>query len=136
MAHWGLFINKIRRAGSDFEEFMFKIPAFGPVFEKAALLKVCRSLGDLLRHGVSMVESLALTARVAGNNSIRETLIDMKRDVENGERIFRRLDITPVFPETMRWKLQMAEDRGVLEEALDELQGPPVTCATYSGELC
>ncbi|TET37377.1 MAG: type II secretion system F family protein [Planctomycetota bacterium] len=119
----GLFflIRRFRRAGADFEQFMFKIPAFGPVFEKATLLKVCRSLGDLLRNGVSMVESLALTARVAGNNKVRETLNEMKRDVENGERISRRLDIVPVFPETMRWKLQMAEDRGILEEALDEL---------------
>jgi len=114
-------VRRLRHAGAEFEQFMFKIPAFGPVFEKATLLKVCRSLGDLLRNGVSMVESLALAARVAGDNKIRETLNEMKRDVENGERISRRLDIVPVFPETMRWKLQMAEDRGILEEALDEL---------------
>ena len=68
-----------------------------------------------------MVESLALTARVAGNNNVRESLLEMKRDVENGERISRRLDMASVFPETMRWKLQMAEDRGIIEEALDEL---------------
>ncbi|MHC4661399.1 MAG: type II secretion system F family protein [Planctomycetota bacterium] len=113
--------RRLSKAGSDFEQFMFKFPVFGPIFEKATLLKICRSLGDLLRNGVSMVESLALTARVAGNNRIRETLNNMRKDVENGERISRRMEIAPVFPETMRWKLQMAEDRGILEEALDEL---------------
>ena len=113
--------KRIQLAIRDGKEPIFHIPLFGRLFLKATLLKVCRTMADLLRNGVSMVETLSLTADIVGENRIRKALEEMKQAVENGERMSTKLGEKQVFPETMTWKLQMAEERGILEEALEEL---------------
>lgn len=112
---------KIRSAIEGASEVIFHFPLFGTLFKKAAFLKICRTMADLLKNGVSMVETLGLPSDIAGKNKIKEALVDMKGAVENGERMSSKLQEKKIFPETMIWKLQMAEERGILEEALEEL---------------
>ncbi|RME75737.1 MAG: type II secretion system F family protein [Planctomycetota bacterium] len=116
-----LLWRKTQTAITKGKEVIFHFPLFGTLFQKAALLKICRTMSDLLRNGVSMVESLALSSDVAGDNNYKKTLQEMKVAVENGERMSSKLSEQKLFPETMVWKLQMAEERGILEEALEEL---------------
>ncbi len=117
----GAGIVFVRRAIRDFNPFVFKIPAFGKMFRDVTLFKICRTLGDLLRSGVSIIEALSLTAGTAGKNRFRTALEDMRKSVENGERMSEECKRSAVFPETMVWKLTMGEERGQLEDALDEL---------------
>jgi type IV pilus assembly protein PilC len=119
MVAWFGF-QRIKRGWEGYDDFMFRLPLFGELVKMATLLKVTRTLRDLLVNGVSMVNSLRLTARVAGNNRIRRKLEEIRGAVEEGQSFSKAL--TPdVFPETLIWKLQMGEEKGIVEDALGEI---------------
>jgi type II secretory pathway component PulF len=114
-------LRKVSRMGESYDEILFRVPLFGRLFERAALMKVTRTMRDLLLNGVSMVEALRLTSRTVGENRIAKKLDDVRAAVEEGGSFSRNLAGGDVFPETMVWKLQMAEEKGIIEEALGEL---------------
>lgn len=114
-------LRKVKRMGEEYDDVLFSIPVFGMLFERAALMKVTRTMRDLLLNGVSMVETLRLTSRTVGENRIARKLDDLRGAVEEGGSFSRNLAGGDVFPETMVWKLQMAEEKGIIEEALGEL---------------
>ncbi|MBI4615637.1 MAG: type II secretion system F family protein [Planctomycetes bacterium] len=133
-------ILKLRSAIKEFNEFVFHLPVFGGLFRDVTLFKICRTLGDLLRSGVSIIEALSLTAGTAGKNKIRVALDQMRRAVENGERMSDECKRSKAFPETLVWKLTMGEERGQLEDALDELstyyrREVGLTCAKITNVL-
>lgn len=117
----GAALRKVRRMGEEYDDVLFSIPVFGALFERAALMKITRTMRDLLLNGVSMVETLRLTSRTVGENRIAHKLDDLRAAVEEGGSFSRNLAGGDVFPETMVWKLQMAEEKGIIEEALGEL---------------
>lgn len=116
---WAL--RKVGRMGEQYDDVLFRVPLFGRLFERAALMKVTRTMRDLLLNGVSMVEALRLTSRTVGENRIARKLDELRAAVEEGGSFSRNLSGGEVFPETMVWKLQMAEEKGIIEEALGEL---------------
>jgi type II secretory pathway component PulF len=120
----GVFgIRKIIQMGDEYDDFLFGLWLFGPLFERAALMKVTRTMRDLLRNGVSMVETLRLAGNTVGKNRIQDKLTQLRLAVEEGGSFSRNLAGGDVFPDTMVWKLQMAEEKGIVEDALEELAG-------------
>jgi len=109
------------RSGRRMDQMVFRLPVFGRLFQKVVLARFCRTLGELLRSGVSMVQGLSLVAGVTGNNAIRRAVEGMKGSVENGERMTAHLDEVRLFPPSMSWRLRMAEQRGTVEHALLEM---------------
>jgi type II secretory pathway component PulF len=112
---------KLKRGWESYDDYMFRLPLFGELIKKATLLKVTRTMRDLLLNGVSMVNALRLTARVAGNNRIRRKLELIRGAVEEGASFSKSLAGDDVFPDTMVWKLQMGEEKGIVEESLSEI---------------
>jgi len=113
--------RKVSRMGDEYDDVLFRLPLFGKLFEGAALMKITRTMRDLLLNGVSMVETLRLTGRTVGRNRIQQKVDELRLAVEEGGSFSRNLAGGDVFPDTMVWKLQMAEEKGIIEEALREL---------------
>ena len=116
-----LLVQKFRNMGDRYDDFLFRLPMFGKIFQRATLMKLTRTMRDLLSNGVSMVQTLRLATRVVGENRIKVKLDELQRAVEEGGSFSRNLSAGEVFPDTMVWKLQMAEEKGVIEDALREL---------------
>jgi type II secretory pathway component PulF len=112
---------KVKQGWETYDEYMFHLPIFGNLIRMATLLKITRTMRDLLVNGVSMVNALKLTSRVAGNNRIRRKLDEIRAAVEEGRSFSKSLAGDNVFPETMVWKLQMGEEKGIVEDALGEV---------------
>lgn len=113
-------LRRMSRLGEEYDDILFNIPIFNKLFASAALMKVTRTMRDLLRNGVSMVETLRLSSTTVGRNRIAYKLEELRAAVEEGGSFSRNLS-GDVFPDTMVWKLQMAEEKGIVEEALGEL---------------
>lgn len=113
-------MRRMSRLGEEYDDILFNIPLFNKLFASAALMKVTRTMRDLLRNGVSMVETLRLSSTTVGRNRIAYKLEELRAAVEEGGSFSRNLS-GDVFPDTMVWKLQMAEEKGIVEEALGEL---------------
>jgi type IV pilus assembly protein PilC len=114
-------VQKFRVMGDRYDDFLFKIPLFGKLFLRATLMKLTRTMRDYLKNGVSMVQTLRLTSRIVGENRVKDKIEALSRAVEEGGSFSRNLSAGEVFPDTMVWKLQMAEEKGVIEDALREL---------------
>lgn len=114
-------VHRFRRMGDRYDEFLFRLPMFGKIFHRATLMKLTRTMRDLLANGVSMVQTLRLASRTVGENRIQVKLEELQRAVEEGGSFSRNLAAGDAFPDTMVWKLQMAEEKGVIEDALREL---------------
>lgn len=112
--------QKLKQGWESYDEYMFKIPMFGSLIRMATLMKVMRTMRDLLVNGVSMVNALRLTARIAGNNRIRRKLEEIQASVEEGGSFSKSLT-ADAFSETIVWKIQMGEEKGIVEEALGEV---------------
>jgi type II secretory pathway component PulF len=119
LGYW--LTKKFRAMGEQYDDFLFRVPLFGKIFHRATLMKLVRTMRDLLGNGVSMVQTLRLTCRTVGHNRIQAKLEELQRAVEEGGSFSRNLSAGEVFPDTMVWKLQMAEEKGVIEDALKEL---------------
>jgi type IV pilus assembly protein PilC len=136
-------VQRLRVMGDRYEEMLFKMPLFGRIFHLATLMKVTRTMRDLLLNGVSMVQTLRLVKSTAGDNRVARKLETLLEAVEEGGSFSRNLAspeagpsertyletafgvrggrANEVFPDTMVWKLQMAEEKGIVESALAEL---------------
>ncbi len=114
-------VYKLRQGMETYDEYMFRLPLFGEIVKMATLLKVTRTMRDLLTNGVSMVNALKLTSRVAGNNRVRRKLEQIRAAVEEGGSFSKSLGGDDIFPDTMVWKIQMGEEKGIVEEALGEI---------------
>ena len=115
------FVMRLRQMGDSYSETLLKLPMFGSLFQRAVLMKLTRTMRELLANGMSMVASLRLTSTVVGDNRYKVKLEEITRQVEEGAPFAQHLAAGQVFPNTMVWKLQMAEEKGVIEEALGEL---------------
>lgn len=116
----GVFIRQIRSAEGTLAEWLLHVPLFRVIFRGLILMRICRTISDLLKSGLPLVTALQHAARGAGNNRYRRILQDVRRDVEAGRPLFASPVDPADIPETMLWKLQAAEQRGILEEAFLE----------------
>lgn len=114
-------VQKFRAMGDRYDDVLFRIPLFGHLFQRATLMKLTRTMRDYLKNGVSMVQTLRLTSRTIGANRVADKVSELLKAVEEGGSFSRNLSAGDVFPDTMVWKLQMAEEKGVIEDALREL---------------
>lgn len=116
----GYTYHMLRKGWETYDDYMFRLPMFGNLIRMATLMKVMRNMRDLLVNGVSMVNALRLTARIAGHNRVRRKLEEIRAAVEEGGSFSRSLT-ADVFSETIVWKLQMGEEKGIVEQALGEV---------------
>lgn len=109
------------KMGDSYDDILFRLPLFGKLFHRATLMKLTRTMRELLVNGVSMVNTLRLATNIVGENRVKKKLQELTVAVEEGGSFSRNLASGGVFPDTMVWKLQMAEEKGIVEDALKEL---------------
>lgn len=106
-------------AGRKFwDRFKLRCPLFGEVVLKASLSRFCRTLGVLLASGVTIVEALRLSERVAGNAVIAQAAADARDAVSHGSTIADSLGASGVFPPLVVNMIAAGEQSGTVEEGL------------------
>ncbi|MFB3896210.1 MAG: type II secretion system F family protein [bacterium] len=100
---------------------LLNLPLTGIVSRRIAAARFTRTLGSLLRGGVPLPEALRLVADTSNNEVVKQSILQVKQQVEEGEKFGKELAGTEVFPQTMVWMISMGEDKGTLESTLDHL---------------
>ena len=98
-----------------------RLPVFGSLVHKTLLARFARTLGALVRSGVSILDALDLAADTAGNAVMAAALEDTKTAVSQGEPMSRPLESHPVFPGMVVQMLAVGEETGALDELLDKI---------------
>lgn len=98
-----------------------KIPVIGILLQKASVARVTRTLSTLLSSGVSILESLTIVSKTAGNRIIEDALVKARADISEGKSISEPLKASGVFPPMTVQMIQVGESTGALDSMLNKV---------------
>jgi len=80
-------IRKFRHGRIGWDQFIIKIPVFGPLIEKNILARCTRTLGTLVSSGVPILEALNITRDTSGNAVFERMFTRVSEAIREGEAI-------------------------------------------------
>jgi type IV pilus assembly protein PilC len=100
------------------DELLLKMPAVKIVVTKMAVARFSRIFASLMTAGVSVVESIEITAKAIGNSVFQDELMAAAKDVTNGEQFSAPLAKSKLFPPIVSQMLAIGEETGQTDEVL------------------
>ncbi|MCU0791569.1 MAG: type II secretion system F family protein [Opitutaceae bacterium] len=115
------FAVKTRTGKNVMDWIQINIPAFGPLFLKAAVGRFTRTLGTLLSSGVPILQAIIITRDTSGNVHIAAALNKVHDRVKEGEGVGKPLEATKIFPTMVTSMVEVGEETGALPEMLTRI---------------
>ncbi len=103
------------------DRFLFRMPLFGPLLQKVATARFCRTLGMLLDSGIGVITALTVVKNTAGNVVITEAVDQVQEGVQKGEGLSQLLNDTGVFPPMVVQMVGGGEESGNLDQMLSRV---------------
>ena len=103
------------------DQLRLKSPMLGPITRNLAVARFCRVLGTLLRGGVPIVRSLAISADSTGNKVLSGVVVDASENIKSGESLAGPLAASGAFPRDVVEMIAVAEQANSLEVVLEQV---------------
>jgi type IV pilus assembly protein PilC len=100
------------------DKLLLKIPAIKIIVIKMAIARFSRIFASLMTAGVSVIESIEITAKAIGNKVIEAELMAAAKEVANGEQFSVPLSKSKVFPPIVSQMLAVGEETGQTDTVL------------------
>ncbi|MEK7531140.1 MAG: type II secretion system F family protein [Patescibacteria group bacterium] len=114
-----MVITRVRSIRFWFHRFLTRMPMFGSVVRAYNLAGISRTLGLLLKSGITLSEALPLTADTTKNLVYQHELRVMAHAVNRGERVSTYLaKRRKIFPDVMSQMVAVGEKTGNLSNTL------------------
>lgn len=104
-----------------YHHVVLKVPAINTIVRKVVVARFARTFSALTGAGVSVLESLDVTAHALGNIVYEQSLIEAAEKVKNGEPLSRVLESGGLFPPIVSQMLAVGEETGQTETVLDKV---------------
>src|SRR5436190_1555959 len=95
-----------------------KLLIIGAVFRAAALSRFARTLGTLVKSGVSLLPALKIVENTIGNLVLGKVVAQVAEETRGGDSLATPLRKMRVFPTTVIQMNDVGEERGKLDEML------------------
>jgi len=105
------------------------MPVVGDLTQVAILERICRILSSLLRAGVDLPRSMAVTAESANNIIYRRALETIRVEMMEGQGLAGPIARTGLFPGAAQQMFRVGEETGTLDQQLE------VAAEYYAREL-
>lgn len=102
----------------NFHLFLLNVPVLKTIIVKVALARFARTFASLMGAGVSVVDSLQVTAKAIGNKVIEKELLDAAKEVKFGHQLSEPLSKSPYFPTIVSQMLTIGEETGQIDTIL------------------
>jgi len=103
------------------DRLMLNLPVIGMLLRKIAVARFTRTLGTLITSGVPILEGLAITARTSGNAVLEQSLMKVRKAVEEGRTIVDPLKESGVFPNMVVQMIGVGEATGAMDAMLQKI---------------
>jgi len=103
------------------DKFMLQLPVMGMLLRKIAVARFTRTLGTLITSGVPILEGLSITARTSGNAVLEQSLMKVRKAVEEGRTIVYPLKESGVFPNMVVQMIGVGEATGAMDAMLQKI---------------
>lgn len=100
------------------QRFLLRLPFLGKLLSKLEIVHFSRTLGTLLKNGVSLLSALAITHETARNVVFAEAIDTIMDRAKSGKGLAEPLKQTGVFPPLAVHLLRVAEESGRQDEML------------------
>jgi len=111
-----LKLNK--KARYIWHSILIKIPILGKTARKINVARFTRTLGSLLASGVTIIESLQITADTITNEVFKKEILDAAKKVEDGSSVAEPLKKSKIFPKMVPHMIAVGEETGSLDKTL------------------
>ncbi len=100
------------------DKIKLKIPLMGTVFQSAALGRFARTLGTLVRSGVSLLPALKIVENTIGNRVLAAQVARVAEETRGGDSLAAPLRKLGIFPRTVVQMIAVGEESGKLDDML------------------
>ena len=95
-----------------------RLPVMGAVFRAAALSRFARTLGTLVKSGVSLLPALKIVENTIGNLVLAGLIAQVSEETRGGDSLAAPLKKLGIFPKTVIQMINVGEETGKLDEML------------------
>lgn len=115
------YYGRTARGRWQIDYLKLKLPIFGSLFQKIALVRFTRSMNTLIAGGVAIASSLKIAADVVGNSVYHDLIMRTKQEVEAGSSISAVFSTSKEIPEMVSQMLAVGEKTGKLDVILERV---------------
>ena len=103
------------------DEIVLKLPLLGRMVLLAEIGRQVRTMAILMRSGVHLLDTVAISARVLQNHTIRESIDGLASGLRRGERLSHALSRSAYVPVFVVRMLSVGEETGNTDEMLSRV---------------
>ena len=103
------------------DSIKLRMPILGPLYRKAAIARLSRTLATLLGSGVPILEALDITKDVAENEILAHVIASMRKYVEKGDRMSEPMKVSGEFPPDVVQMVAIGEETGSIDSMLNKV---------------
>ena len=106
------------RGAEIWDTIKLRLPVMGPLFRAAALGRFARTLGTLVKSGVSLLPALKIVEHTIGNRVLASQVARVAEETRGGDSLATPLRKLGIFPGTVVQMIAVGEESGRLDEML------------------
>ncbi|MDD2558607.1 MAG: type II secretion system F family protein [Desulfuromonadaceae bacterium] len=114
-------IYATERGRAKIDNWALKVPVFGILIRKVAVAKFTRTLGTMVSSGVPILDGLDITSRTAGNKTVENAIIAVRKSISEGNTIAEPLAKSGVFPPMVCQMIAVGEQSGSIDTMLNKI---------------
>jgi type IV pilus assembly protein PilC len=99
------------------------VPLFSRMFRALYISRSLHTMGELLNAGVPMLDTIAITGDISGNQLFRRMWRGVYGAVKQGKKVQSQLVKSRLLPRSVVQMISAGEESGKLGEVLDEISG-------------
>ncbi len=100
------------------DRYKLTMPLVGKLANRSLTARFCRTLGTLLKSGVSLVEALEMLSGATGNRYLNQEIQVITRRVIEGKSLYGEVEKTGLFPELVIQMITVGEKTAELDQML------------------
>jgi len=105
------------------DQFKISAPIVRRMFRALYISRSLHTMGELLNAGVPMLDTIAITGDISGNQLFRRMWRGVYGAVKQGKKVQSQLSRSPLLPRSVVQMIAAGEESGKLGEVLDEISG-------------
>jgi type II secretory pathway component PulF len=106
------------RGAEAWDKIKLRLPLIGSVFHSAALGRFARTLGTLVKSGVSLLPALKIVENTIGNRVLAAQIARVADETRGGDSLAAPLRKLGICPRTVVQMIDVGEESGKLDEML------------------
>jgi type IV pilus assembly protein PilC len=115
------YFKRSERGSLLWDQWVLKVPVFGPMVAKHSIAVFSRTLGGLLSSGLTILKAMAVAERTTSNRVIAGAVHVAMDRVREGQHLATPLRQAGLFPPMVTEMVSIGEETGTLEEMLTKV---------------